>query len=200
MSCCQPTFEWLNGGSFSAQLLLERSGFASIMVSGQGVMDAFANEAGGHRWQRVPPNERRGRVHTSTVTVAVLCPSKDSVDINVRDVEFTTTKGSGPGGQNRNKVESCVIAKHVPTGIIVRCENERSQHQNKQQALRELSVRVGELQRQTLLSAENADRKQQVGSGMRGDKIRTYREQDDIIADHRSGKKLNLKRWRRGEW
>lgn len=190
----------LSGGGFSSQLLLERSGFVSVMVTGLEVIDTYSNESGGHRWQRVPPNEKRGRVHTSTVTVAVLRPAHGAAGINERDVEFTMTRGSGPGGQNRNKVESCVIAKHIPTGIVVRCENERSQHQNKKQALLELSVRVGEQQRQALNVAENNARKQQVGSGMRGDKVRTYREQDDIVTDHRTGEKFNLKRWRRGEW
>lgn len=170
------------------------------MVTGPGVVNTYGNESGGHRWQRVPPNEKRGRVHTLTVTVAVLRPAHGCTEINVRDVEFTTTCGSGPGGQNRNKVESCVVARHVPTNIVVRCENERSQHQNKRQALLELSVRVGELQRQAQASAENNVRKHQVGSGMRGDKVRTYREQDDVVIDHRTGAKLNLRRWRKGEW
>ncbi len=158
------------------------------------------NEAGGHRWQRIPPTEKRGRVQTSTVTVVVLDP--DSVvgqRMDPKDVEITTARGSGPGGQNRNKTESCVIAVHKPSGTQVRIDNERSQQQNRVTALKLLAARLYEVEKQKLASARDADRKNQAGSGMRGDKIRTYRTQDDQVTDHRTGEKWKLTKWLKGD-
>jgi peptide chain release factor 1 len=172
----------------------------SVAFRGNGAHQAFKDEPGGHRWQRIPPNERKGRVHTSTVTVSVLEVSdRPTTDVNDDDIELRTTKGSGPGGQHRNKTESCVVAVHRPTGISVKIDS-RSQHQNKQLAIATLKARVMEQARQRAGAAVAAERKQQVGSGMRGDKVRTYREQDDQVTDHRTGKKFSLKMWKRGEW
>lgn len=161
----------------------------------------FLDEAGGHRYQRVSPTEKRGRVHTSTITVATLKePTATQVRIDDRDLEFSTTRGSGPGGQNRNKVESCVIVKHKPSGLTVRCETERSQHQNKASALSLLRARLWE-QEQTKQFSQRADaRKQQVGSGQRGDKRRTIRCQDDQVNDHVTGKHWTWKDYERGNW
>ena len=98
-------------------------------INGPHVEQIFANESGGHRWQRIPPTERHDRVHTSTVTVAVLHePTDGELRIPDSDLDITTTRGSGPGGQNRNKVESVIVIRHKPTGITVRVEDERSQH------------------------------------------------------------------------
>ena len=189
------------GGVFEVELIDERPGSASIAVTGAGSRSLFANEAGGHRWQRIPPTEKRGRVHTSTVTVAVLDP--DAVVgqvLNPKDVEVVTARGSGPGGQNRNKTESCVVATHRPTGIQVRIDNERSQHQNRAMAFKVLAARLYEMERERLQGQRESDRRQQVGSGQRGDKVRTYRTQDDQVTDHRLGVKSSLRKWYDGDW
>lgn len=171
------------------------------MFAGKGVKQLFKNEPGGHRWQRIPPTEKRGRVQTSTVTVAVLDPDVPmNAPLDVKDVEITTARGSGPGGQNRNKTESCVIAVHKPSGISVRIDNERSQHQNKASALKLLAAKLYESEREKAFNEREKDRKQQVGSGMRGDKVRTYRTQDDQVNDHVTGQKWRLKDWVRGDW
>ena len=172
-----------------------------MAVTGEGAKQLFANESGGHRWQRVPPNEKRDRVHTSTVTVAVLDPDDVAgVALDPRDVELTTTRGSGAGGQKRNKTETCVIAVHRPSGLSVRIDNERSQHQNRAVALKVLAAQLYQLAREQATGAKNDDRKRQVGSGQRGDKVRTYRTQDDQVTDHRTGLKTRLRKWYGGDW
>lgn len=189
-----------SGGVFSLELLEERPGFVQIAVTGQGARETFKNEGGGHRYQRTPPTEKRGRVHTSTVTVAVMDPDKPvGKALNLSDVEITTTRDSGPGGQNRNKVESCVVAVHRPTGIRVKIAA-KSQHRNRALALQVLAGRLYELEREKQHSSRAADRKEQVGSGMRGDKVRTYRTQDDQVVDHRTGQRWRLSNWLRGIW
>lgn len=189
------------GGVFDLEIIDERPGFIQFAVSGVGARLTFQNESGGHRWQRVPPTEKRGRVQTSTVTVAVLDPDAITGQaLNYRDVEIVTTRGSGPGGQNRNKTDSCVIATHRPTGLQVRIDNERSQHQNKAMAYKILAARLYESERERQAAEREKDRRQQVGSGMRGDKVRTYRSQDDQVNDHRTGQRWRLQDWVRGIW
>jgi peptide chain release factor 1 len=114
-------------------------------------------------------------------------------------VEIATSRGSGPGGQNRNKIESCVTATHVPTGLSVRIDM-KSQHQSKAMALKVLAGRLYQLEREKADAARAAERAQQMGSGMRGDKIRTYRTQEDQVTDHRTEQKWNLTKWLRGDW
>jgi peptide chain release factor 1 len=120
--------------------------------------------------------------------------------LNPHDVEIATSRGSGPGGQNRNKIESCVIATHRPTGLQVRIDNERSQHQNKAMAMKVLAARLYEAERERNVASKNTDRQKQVGSGQRGDKVRTYRTQDDQVTDHRQGLKFRLSKWYDGDW
>lgn len=170
-----------------------------LLIEGDGALAPLLSEAGGHRWQRVPPTERRGRVHTSTVTVAVFeCAPEAEWKILERDIEVFTTKDTGPGGQHRNKTESCVIMRHKPTGIEAKASS-RSQHQNRKDARAILEARVrAHADNRAALDLALA-RRQQVGSGMRGDKIRTYREQDDQAADHRTGRKARLSRVRQGQ-
>jgi peptide chain release factor 1 len=171
-----------------------------VVFEGRGARRLFAAEAGGHRWQRVPPTEKRGRVHTSTVTVAVLDPEvRAEEEIDEHDVDIVTTTGTGPGGQHRNKTQSCVIATHRATGLKVRVDM-RSQHQSKAMALRILAARVRDLAREAAQTGRAAERRLQVGSGMRGDKIRTYRTQDDRVTDHRDGRTFRLSAWMRGDW
>ena len=172
-----------------------------LCVAGRGATALFAGEPGGHRWQRVPPTEKRGRVQTSTITVVVLEePRHLDLAIHVDDVDIETMRGSGAGGQHRNKTDSAVRARRRPTGIEVRCESERSQHQNRALALRVLAARVAELTRQTAQGARDADRRRQVGSGMRGDKRRTIRTQDDQVTDHVDGRTWRFKAYARGDW
>jgi peptide chain release factor 1 len=173
--------------------LEETPGFASFLVRGEGA-EEFFNETGGHRWQRIPPTEHRGRVHTSTVTVAALAIRAASIYMDPNDVEIQTTRGSGPGGQNRNKVESCVLAIHRPTGLSVRIDG-RSQLNNKKIALQILATKLEDQHSEQQQETTNRDRKDQVGSGQRGDKIRTYRVRDNIVIDHRTGQKCQLSRW-----
>lgn len=189
-----------SGGVFEIELTDERSGFVSFVATGAGVKALFENEAGGHRYQRVSPTERHGRVHTSTITVAILdLEDVGNYVIRESDVDFVATRGTGPGGQNRNKVETCIVATHKPSGISVRIDT-RSQYQNKKIALQVLNARLSEMDRFKKLVAQNNDRKTQIGTGMRGDKIRTYREQDDRITDHRTNKKFSLSDWVKGNW
>lgn len=161
----------------------------------------FADESGGHRWQRIPPTERRDRVHTSTITVAVLSePSETELVIRDDDLEFKTCRGSGAGGQHRNMTDSAVQVKHLPTGLMVRCESERSQHQNKATALSLLRARLWESKNSGEVAARANDRKQQVGSGMRGDKRRTIRQQDGQVKDHVTDRTWRYEDYVRGKW
>ena len=141
----------------------------------------------------MPPTERKGRVHTSTVTVAVLeLKPRELFALHERDIEVFTTKDSGPGGQHRNKTESCVVMRHRPTGIEAKAAS-KSQHDNRRVAREVLEARVAAHQAQASKSAEDARRRAAVGSGMRGDKIRTYRCQDDVVIDHQSESKMRLR-------
>ena len=192
---------FVGGGLFDAELVEDRPGFASLVISGRGAAALFAAEPGGHRWQRVPENEKRGRVHTSTITVAVLAePSRSDVAIREADVDIETMRGSGAGGQHRNKTDSAVRARHRPTGIEVRCESERSQHRNRELAMRVLAARVADLARSSAQGDRDADRRRQVGSGMRGDKRRTIRVQDGHVTDHVDGRTWRFKSYERGDW
>jgi len=149
----------------------------------------------------VPPTERKGRVHTSTVTVAVLAePKAHELELRDADLEITTMRGSGAGGQHRNKTDSAVRIRHVPTGVEVRCESERSQTLNKETALGLLRARILEARRAAAAGELASDRRRQVGSGMRGDKRRTIRTQDDVVNDHETGKQWRFKDYVRGDW
>lgn len=179
---------------------MERPGFVRVRFSGRGATQLFSQEAGGHRWQRVPPTEKRGRYQTSTVTVAVLAPRDDDEFIlDLNEVDIKTMRGSGKGGQHKNKTDSCVVVTHLPTGLTARVDG-RCQHQNRAKALETLEGRLRDLEREQSASRREALRRSQVGSGMRGDKVRTYRTQDDTVTDHRSGRRWSLKRWLRGRW
>lgn len=169
-----------------------------MLVEGEGI-ELLLNEAGGHRWQRVPPTERRGRVHTSTVTVAVfeIVPEERWL-LKESDIETFTTKDTGPGGQHRNKTESCVVMRHRPTGIEAKA-SAKSQIQNRKTARAMLEARVRAVMDARTNKDRAEDRRRQVGSGMRADKIRTYRLQDDLVTDHRTGLKARLSKVRAGD-
>lgn len=165
-----------------------------FVVKGKNVYNEFLPEAGGHRFQRVPPTEKRGRRHTSTITVAVLPETTvymgEPYRLDNTTLEWEFFRSSGPGGQNVNKLETGVRVRHIPSGMTVVCQDERSRRQNQKKALQILHQRFAEKIKKDSLNNKNKDRKEQVGSGQRGDKIRTYREQDDKVKNHLNGKKV----------
>jgi peptide chain release factor 1 len=193
------TSVWQTGSAFDLTVLDARPGFLLFRAAGKSADVAFANEGGGHRWQRVPPSEKRGRVHTSTVTVVVLPePREHEIRIDDRDLDEAFTRGSGAGGQHRNKTDSCVLLTHKPTGIKVRIDGGRSQHINRQTALAVLRARLKAGERDRASKGRNASRRAQVGSGMRGDKRRTIALQRDSVTDHALGTTTTWKRYSRG--
>jgi peptide chain release factor 1 len=158
----------------------------TMSISGEGAFRQLQFESGGHRVQRVPETETQGRVHTSLATVAVLPEATDvEVDIKDEDLQIDTMRAGGPGGQKVNKTESAIRLTHLPTGIVVKCQDEKSQHKNKAKAMRVLRSRVLEKLQQEQHDARASQRKLQVGSGDRSERIRTYNYPQNRITDHR---------------
>ncbi|MBE6746889.1 MAG: peptide chain release factor 1 [Ruminococcaceae bacterium] len=160
----------------------------SFMISGEGAYSRFKFESGVHRVQRVPETESGGRIHTSTVTVAVL-PEAEEVDIEINptDLQIDTFRSSGAGGQHINKTESAIRITHLPTGTVVECQDERSQHKNKDKAMRILRSKILEAEREKQQSSIAGERKAQVGTGDRSERIRTYNFPQGRVSDHRIG-------------
>ena len=160
----------------------------SFLVSGDGAYSRFKFESGVHRVQRVPETETGGRIHTSTVTVAVLPEAEDvEMEINPADLQIDTFRSSGAGGQHINKTESAIRITHLPTGVVVECQDERSQFKNKDKAMKVLRSRLLEQKQREQQSAIDADRKSQVGTGDRSERIRTYNFPQGRVTDHRIG-------------
>ena len=160
----------------------------SFAVKGKGAFGMMRFESGVHRVQRVPKTEAQGRIHTSTASVAVLPEAEEvEVELNERDIEMDTMRAGGPGGQNVNKTSSAVRLTHVPTGIVVKCQADPSQHKNRATAMRMLKARLFEMEREKKARERSEDRASQIGSGDRSEKIRTYNFKEQRVTDHRIG-------------
>jgi peptide chain release factor 1 len=158
-----------------------------LRIVGQSAFSRLKFESGGHRVQRVPQTETQGRIHTSACTVAVM-PEADEIsdiEINPADLRIDTFRASGAGGQHINKTDSAVRITHIPTGTVVECQDDRSQHRNKDQAMKVLVSRIMDAKRRAAHDKESETRKSLVGSGDRSDRIRTYNFPQGRITDHR---------------
>lgn len=188
----QAYIKFAHSKGWATRLIGEYLGELHIEVKGTDLSGLY-NESGGHRIQRVPPTERKGRVHTSTVTVAITDPAEVTAKVNESDLRIEWYSGTGAGGQHRNKHQNSCRITHIPTGTVATAQC-RSRQNSLDQALSTIHKTVDEMVKNQYNNSIASDRRQQVGSGMRGDKIRTYRFQDDVVKDHVTNKSNSVKK------
>lgn len=181
--------------SIASESPTELKGYREIVlhIEGKNVYGALKKEAGVHRVQRVPSTEASGRVHTSTVTIVVLpeSPEAPEITINPADLRIDVYRASGAGGQHVNRTDSAVRVTHIPTGIVVACQEDRSQHKNRARAMKVLQARLDALAEEKQRSSEAAQRRDMIGSGMRSEKVRTYNFPQNRVTDHQAEITLN---------
>lgn len=193
------TRAWALGGVFETEIIDERPGLLVFRASGDRAVAAYQHEAGGHKWQQVPSNS--DRVQSSTITVAILRePDEAELVIRESDLSYQATRGSGAGGQNRNKVSSAIILTYLPTGLMVRCETERDQGKNKRLALGILRAKLLEAKENSEHANRNEARKSQLGVGERGCKRRTIAVQRDQVVDHVLGVQTSFRKYEKGKF